>query len=148
MKKALCIILAALLTAACGVAVSGCGVLKKAAELQAYDLGSDSVPSVNSVIGGRRVTGVRSGTDTGSMYKEYTYESETVSEDLIAYLIDGLLESDWYALVDFNLADIPGAAQLAAESKDSGQIIIMDVTYEQNAYTIRLTKGEGTLTLN
>ena len=148
MKRAFCILLAALLLGGCIALLTGCGALKKAAQLQSYDFGPDSIPSVNSVVGERQVTGVQSGTGGSGIYKEFTYESGTVSEDLIAYLIDDLLAKDWYALVDFNLLELPGTAQLARESADSGQILIMDVSYEQGSYTIRLTKGEGTLTLN
>jgi hypothetical protein len=132
----------------CVFALTGCSILSNAEKLETYELGADSIPAVNSVVGERNVTEVQSGTGTGGTYKEYAYESQTVTEDLIAYLIDGLLENNWHALTDFNLNDIPGTAQLATESEDNGQIIIMDVTYEQDAYTIKLTKGEGTLTLN
>ena len=146
MKKSMHAALALLLF--CAFTLTGCGMLANAQKLESYEFGADSIPTINSVVGERKVTGVQSGTGTGGTYKEYTYESQTVTEDLIAYLIDGLLENNWHALTDFNLNDIPGTAQLASESEDSGQIIIMDVTYEQNAYTIKLTKGEGTLTLN
>ena len=49
-------------------------------------------------------------------------------------MIDGLLQDNWYALTDFDLNNVPGTAQLAAESADGGQIIIMDITYEQDGY--------------
>lgn len=147
MRKSLSLLLAALLLFS-ALTLTGCGALKKAAQLEAYDFGPDSVPSVNSVVGERKVTGAKTGTGSGGTYKEYTYESASVSEDLIAYVIDGLMQNGWYALVDFNLTDIPGKGQLATESKDSGQLLIMDLDYAQEGYTIRVTKGEGTLTLN
>lgn len=147
MKKSVAL-LSALLVIACMLTFSGCSLLKDAAELQAYDFGSDSIPTINSVVGQRTVTGVETGTVTGGTYKKYTYSSETVSEDLIAYLINNLLKNGWHALVDFDLNTVPGTAQIAIESKDAGQIIIMDISYEQGKYTIKLTKGEGTLTLN
>ena len=146
MKKVICIALAVSL--ACMFMLAGCGLFNNAKKLEAYEFGADSVPTINSVVGERKVYGVSSGKGTGGTYKEYSYESETVTEDLIAYLIEGLLENNWYALADFDLNSLPGTAQLAAESEDSGQIIIMDVTYEQDGYTIKLTKGEGTLTLH
>lgn len=146
MIKSICTALAVVLI--CVFTLTGCGTLSNAAELETYEFGEDSIPSVNSVVGERKVTGVQSGTGTDGTYKEYTYESETVTEDLIAYLINNLLENDWYALVDFDLNNVPGTAQLATESVDSEQIIIMDVSYEEDDYRIRLTKSTGTLTLN
>jgi hypothetical protein len=100
-------------------------------------------------VGERKVTGVSTGTDNGAQYKEYTYESSTVSDDLIAYIIDDLVESGgWVALVDFNLNDVPGTGQIATESKDEGKILIMDITYENSGYTIKITKTVGELTYN
>ncbi len=132
----------------CVFVLTGCSILSNAETLEAYVFGADVIPSVNSVVGERKVIGVQSGTGSDGTYKQYDYQSETVTEDLIAYLIYDRLESNWYALTDFNLNNLPGTAQLATESEESGQIIIMDVTYDKDGYTIKLTKGQGTLTLN
>jgi hypothetical protein len=130
------------------LALSGCGALKAAGELQSYDFGTDSVATVNSVVGERKVTGVSTGTANGAQYKEYKYESSTVSADLIGYIINDLVQNGWIALVDFDLNDVPGTGQIATESKDEGKILVMDITYENSGYTIRITKSEGTLTYN
>jgi hypothetical protein len=146
MKKTIIAVLAVLTLT---FALSGCGALKAAGELQAYDFGTDSVATVNSVVGERNVTGASTGTVNGAQYKEYTYESSAVSDDLIAYIIDDLVENNgWIALVDFNLNDVPGTGQIATESKDEGKILIMDIAYESGGYTIKITKTVGTLTYN
>ena len=132
----------------CGVlGLTGCGALGKAKELTAYEFGDDSIPTVNSVVGERKVTGVSSGSGTGGTYQEYTYVSETAAEDLSVYL-SGIAENGWTPTTDIDLANIPGTAQLAIESKDSGKVIVIDVTYDQSGYTIKLTKRDGTLTVN
>lgn len=131
---------------ACGLLIlTGCG---KAEKLQAYEFDNDSIPSVNSVVGERKVNGVSSGTGTDGAYQEYTYESESVTQDLYDYLLVELYESGWTPTIDFDLNQIPGTAQMATESVDSGQILLMDVSYEQSGYTIKVTKMEGTITPN
>ncbi|MDR3084678.1 MAG: hypothetical protein LBU47_00010 [Christensenellaceae bacterium] len=148
MKKAILVALSAMLLAAFALALTGCGALEDAAALQSYDFGEDIVPSVNSVVGERKVTGVSTGTSNGGQYKEYQYESATVSEDLIAYVIQGLIPGGWIATVDFNLNVVPGSGQIAIESEDEGKILLMDLSYENGGYTIRVTKIVGTLTRN
>lgn len=132
----------------CSLALTGCGIMSSAESLEYYDFGVDKIPSVNSVVGGRMVTSVESGTSKEGTYKSYTYKSETVSDDLVAYLISDLMEDGWYALKDFDLGTLTGNAQIATESLDSGQIIVMDVTYNLNTYEIKMTKGVGTLMIH
>ena len=76
-----------------------------AAKLTEYDFGTDKVPSVNAVIGEeRKVTGVSTGTENGVRYKQYTYETETMIDDLGTYYTH-LSELGWIVTKDFNLAD-------------------------------------------
>ena len=123
--------------------ISACG---KAAELTEYDFGADKVPSVNAVIGEeRKVTGVSTGTSNGTQYKEYIYATDSMYEDLAPYLTS-LIESGWLPIVDYNLNDGTGKAQLAIESADAGKILIITVKFEAKKYEIRVEKGIGTLT--
>jgi len=121
-----------------------------ASKLTEYDFGTDKVASVNAVIGEKRkVTGVDVGvsaTPSGSVqYKQYTYETASMFEDLLAYS-NHLRNKGWLVLKDYNLAAGNGEMQLAIESADSGKILIMSVVFEKDKYAIRITKGEGTLT--
>jgi hypothetical protein len=149
MKKAIQTSITALLALTLVLALPGCGALKKAQELQAYEFGADSILSVNAVVGERKVTGVSAGTANGAQYKEYTYESSAASSDLIAYIIGELIKNGgWTALVDFSLNELPGTGQIAAVSKDEGKILIMDISYKNEGYAIKITKTAGTLTPN
>jgi len=137
------------LIAALMLTLCACGALKDAAKLTEYDFDADKVPSVNAIIGAeRQVTGVLTGVSTNGMhYKEYTYKSDTVKEDLTTYLYF-LMDEGWIPIVDFDLNEgDTGEAQLAIESADTGQILIVTATFEPNEYTIKVEKGEGTLTL-
>ena len=125
-----------LLTSACGAA----------SKLTEYDFGADKIPSVNVVIGAeRKVTGVSTGTSNGTQYKKYTYETDSVTQDLMSYL-PSMMDSGWIPINDFNLNDSSGKAQLAIESADAGKIIVLTATFESGKYEISLEKFTGTLT--
>ena len=55
--------------------LAGCGVLSDAAKLTEYTAGEDHIPSINSVVGEREVTGVESSVENGVNTLKYTYSS-------------------------------------------------------------------------
>lgn len=59
---------------------------KDAANLTQYELGDDFIPSITSVVGERKVTGVESSIDNGVVTKQYTYSSTSVYDDLWTYV--------------------------------------------------------------
>lgn len=133
----------------CGtLALTGCANLDEAKKLQKYDLGVDSVPSINSVVGEREVTKASSGKENDNPYAEHTYTSASVQDDLAAYLEK--LETDgWRRTLGFNLKrgeGTSGKARLESKSMNSGKILVMDIKYDQNGYTIKVTKKKGTFT--
>jgi len=120
--------------------------IDSASKLTEYDFGTDKVASINAVIGEtRKVNGVSVSTSSGSQYKQYTYETASMVQDLMTYS-NHLRNNGWLVLKDYNLTAGNGEMQLGIESADSGKILIMSVVFEQNKYAIRITKGEGTLT--
>ena len=128
--------------------LSACGALRAAAQLTEYDFDTDKIPSVNAVIGEeRRVTGVSTGFANGTQYKEYTYETASMQEDLGEYL-NFLMDGGWVPVNDFNTNDGEGEAKLATESADAGKILVVTVVFESSKYTVRIEKAEGTLTPN
>lgn len=126
--------------------MTGCAALTDAGKLEAYDMSGDSIPSINSIVGERKVEGISTGTNNGVAYKEYKYASDTVSADLVAYLNVLMDDYGYLGLIDFNVTEIPGTGRLAGESKDSGKIIVIELDYTNSGYTIRISKGDGTLT--
>lgn len=144
MKRSAC--LAVMLTLSIAL-LCACGVLSDAAELQSYDFGKDAVPSVKAVLGQtREVSGVTTGTDNGTQYKEYKYTSVTAHDDLVAYMEHMVNNEAWMLTKDLNLSNVPGSTQIAKASADEGNILILDISYDQGSYTFLVKKGKGSLT--
>lgn len=129
------------LALAASMALSGCSA---AAKLQEYDFDTDKIPTINSVVGERKVTGVETSTTNGVPQKQYTYESTTVRDDLIAYT-SHLLDNGWLVTQDIDYDVTPGSAQLGKESVDSGKLLVLSIAYQDTHYAIKITKTEGTL---
>ena len=119
-----------------------------AEKLTEYEISGDKVASINAVIGEtRKVTGVGTGTSGGGRYKQYTYETASMVQDLSAYSTY-LQSNGWTITKDYNLTTGSGEMQLAKESADSGKILVMSAAFNQGSYAIRITKLDGTLTRN
>ena len=117
-----------------------------AAKLTEYDFGSDKVPSVNAVIQQeRKVTGVDVGTNNGVQYKQYTYETTTMVDDLAVYTTY-LRNSGWEVTKDYDFTEGSGMAELAINSADSGKVLVMSIAFEPYTYAIRVNKLVGELT--
>lgn len=146
-NKGTCRIVAVLLVLIFAFMLSGCGILKKAAELSEYEVGGESIPSITSVVGERKVTGVESKIENGVTMKQYTYESTSVFDDLWAY-ITKCREDGWLITEDIDLHVTPGSGQLGKESSDDGKILVIAFAYEDGKYAIKITKGDGTLNVD
>ncbi|MDR0671550.1 MAG: hypothetical protein LBF64_04475 [Oscillospiraceae bacterium] len=113
------------------------------AALKTYDFGRDKVPSITAVVGERTVTEVASEGKNEFPSKQYTYQSNSVADDLSQYT-QLLQEQAWTTTGDgYNLKESPGSAQFVKESADNGQILILFITYEENQYAIKVTKLEA-----
>ena len=142
--KYIALFVAVILVSAC--LLSGCSVLSNAAKLQEYDFDSDKIPTVNSVVGERQVTYVSTSISNGNDMKEYTYQSDSVFDDLLQYT-QYLRENGWIVSVSYDLNNMPGSAQLGKQSADSGKILLLTIDYKSGEYTVTIIKGEGTLQL-
>jgi len=135
----------AVLAAILILALSACGNAEKLTE---YDFDTDKVPSINTIIGEtRKVTGVSVGIDNGVRYKQYTYRSNSMFDDLLTYSVH-LRESGWMVLKEYDLNDGEGEMQLGLNSADEGKIMIISIAFYSGGYVIRVNKLEGTLTPN
>ena len=135
----------AVLAAILMLALSGCAGAEKLTE---YDFDTDKVPSVNAIIGEtRKVTGVSTGIENGVRYKQYTYRSNSMFDDLLIYS-GHLRDSGWMVLKDYDLNDGEGEMQLGLNSADEGKIMIISIAFYSGGYAIRVNKLDGSLTPN
>jgi hypothetical protein len=140
--------MAALLVLMLALALPGCGAtLADAAKLSEYEIGDETAPSISSVVGERQVTGVNTETNNGVVSVQYTYKSDSVTDDLIAYL-SRLSEDGWLVTQDYDLTVAPGTAQLGKASSEEGKILILSVAYEDGVYAVKLSKLDGTIEQN
>jgi hypothetical protein len=138
---------AALLTM---MGLTGCGLLREAAERDSYDFGADTVASIKAVVGLRTVTGVSTSSSVENgvsvQEKKYTYRSDTARADLTAYA-DYLENEAGYLLVrseDFALPS--GWVQLAADSAEEGLVLLVELSWEPvDRYTVFIQKGKGSV---
>jgi hypothetical protein len=144
MKKTACLMVSLLVVLA--LMLTGCGAaLTNAAKLETYDMGSsDVIPSITSVVGEREVTGVESSTSNGVITKQYTYVSDTVYDDLLAY-VQKLMDDGWLVTQNIDLNVVPGSGELATQSEDEGEVILVAFSYDDAGYVVKITKGKGTL---
>lgn len=147
MKNRKLLVVGVLLSIAAVFILTSCNALGNAQKLQEYDFGNDRVASINSVVGERTVTAVGTGTSNGVSYKEYTYNSSSVFEDLLKYTQE-LRNKGWIVTGAFDLNNTPGTGQLAINSADKGKILILSFLYDSGSYKIKIEKGTGDLTVN
>ena len=103
MKKNICIAISLLLMLT--LLLAGCGAaLTNAAKLEQYDMGDDVIISITSVVGEREVTSVAASTNNGIDSKQYTYASDMVYDDLLAY-VTRLMDGGWLVTqaIDLNV---------------------------------------------
>ena len=123
-----------------------CGILQDAAKLETYDLGNDKIPSLTSVVGERKVSGVETGSRTGGVqYKNYTYETQTLTEDMDAYYA-ALLQSGYLVTKSSEGNTMKGSLELGRNSADAGKAILIGLAWDNTLITLSITKGDGTIT--
>lgn len=115
-------------------------------DVEEYTLGDDTISSIKSVVEKRKVTSVYTGIKNGITTKTVEYKSDSVQDDLIKYVEYLRTDAGFSLIKEMDLSVVPSTVQLAKESVDEGQVIIIIIDYTLNGYTIKLTKGEGTLT--
>jgi hypothetical protein len=127
------------------LALSSCTVLEDASKLQSYDFGSDQIPSLTSVVGERKVSGVEVGTKNGVQHKTYTYETSSQVDDMDDYY--GELKSVGFLVTkDSEVAFNRGSVELGLNSADAGQMVLVTLSWESGKITVQVAKGEGEVT--
>jgi len=144
MKKPTCLIVFVFAAVLLSCLLSACAS-DDPATLKTYNFDRDRVPSITSVVGKRTVTDVESEGKNEFPSMQYTYQSNSVFDDLFQYT-QRLQERGWTTTGgSYDLKESPGSAQFVKESVDNRQILILFIAYEENAYAIKVTKLEAAL---
>jgi len=110
--------------------------------------GGDTIPTVYTIVGERKVSGVESGVNrSGGVTTRTTtlsYQAGVISEDDLELYIGTLIEkNDFLITRAFNGSSM----QIGKESVDSGKILVVEVNFNALGSTVfTYTKVDGTLT--
>lgn len=145
MKRVFCALLTAalLLTAFAATSAQASGLSsvfeggrkEEPASPDAYVFGADELASIPAIVGQREWVSPQPGDDA----HQYAYLSGSVRDDLLAY-IDYLGELGFEVMRGASLSE-PGDGELVAASKDAGQQLHVALSWEQDGYSIRLSKS-------
>lgn len=109
-----------------------------------YVLGNDKIPSISSIVGERELYKYKSSDGDNYISKTYKYKNiKNPTSDITNYI--DTLKNDYNYLYTskIDLSKKEGKLQLGNNSVDSKKIIIVNITYDKDSYTITLTKGDG-----
>ena len=139
MKRIQCTIFAAILVLAL------CAPFANASDFSTpvYALGVDELASIPAIVGERNATQKQTGdSDLGSDLG-YTYESDTVSDDMRAYI--NYLYDMGFAVERSSTLSEPGEGELVALSKDPGFLLRMRLNWAEGEYSFYFQKYKRTL---
>jgi len=140
MKKMICRFAAVLMAASMTCALCACQ-----SKDAYYQFDKDKIPSINSVVGERKITAVEDIDRNEFPTLQFTYESDSVFEDLSQYT-QLLKDQGWTAAGAYDdLQTPPGIVHLYKESSEENWMLNIRISYEENQYTVRVTKVEATI---
>ena len=127
------------------ILLSSCLNVIKYSKNEFYDFGDDKIPSIYKVLGKRNLYFYKYNNNNEKTIKVYKYKNITdVKSDLSNYIIE--LKKNYYTNTsDYDLNDDKGTIQLTGSSVDENKIIIVDIEYSKEWYSIKITKGIGTI---
>ena len=109
-----------------------------------YKIGSNQIPSINKVVGKRKLYYYRSSNNTITIkYKNIT-NSKSDLNNYINYLTDNY---NYYYTSKIDFSNDKGNMQISAYSNNKDEIIIIDIKYDVDNYELVISKKKGTLKL-
>lgn len=116
------------------------------ANAEFYTIGDDKIPSITYIVGKREVSKITFDKEKNITTKIYEYvDIKNVQSDLDHYITE-LRNSNFVSTTSIDLTKEKGTISLACLSNDYDYIIIMDIVYDINSYTIKIKKGIGSIT--
>ena len=112
-----------------------------------YKLGNDQIPSVSSVLGSRQSVHSYTGQyiDHVEMTIQYQVYGSNQGQDMWQYTNYLQSHLGFTPTTALNFQGSSGSMALVANSQDEGQIILLEIAYDQGGYTITITKGAGVI---
>ena len=112
-----------------------------------YTLNDDNIKSITSILGERKLQNKSTKKYKNTIIKTYKYNNiKNPYTDLSKYILFLEDESNFITTKDYDLNKKEGLIELSRYSTNKEYIIIMDITYNKNSYTIKITRGKGKIT--
>ena len=121
-------------------------LLGDVAKAESYEMSGDIVPSVTKVVGYRKVNSYSTKTSGSLSKKTITCVTSDSREDVKNYVAFLAKNEGFKFLDDYEYNAPTGKARLAKESREKGKLLIIEIDYSLGAFTVAVTKGEGTIT--
>lgn len=123
-------------------------ITHNASKADSYNVAGDIIPSMKSVVGVRKISGVSSNYGNDIVSKAYTYDGvSSVSDDLIKY-VNYLAKNEGFTTTkDYDLTKPTGKIQMGKQSQDVGKIILVNIDFYLRGYKITIEKGVGQIKL-
>ena len=112
-----------------------------------YTLNDDNIKGITSILGERKLQNKSTKKYKNTIIKTYKYNNiKNPYTDLSKYILFLEDESNFITTKDYDLNKKEGLIELSRYSTNKEYIIIMDITYNKNSYTIKITRGKGKIT--
>ena len=122
-------------------------ILNNPKDEEYYVLKDDKIKSITSLLGERKLTRKTKKKYNDTIIKTYKYKKiKNPSIDLSKYIIYLENESNFMTTKEYNLNNEKGTLQLSRYSTEKSYIILIDISYNKNSYTIKITRGKGKIT--
>ena len=105
--------------------------------------GDEDIPTIYAVVGERKVISVGSGITDKFSYTKVTYDEDVISNDDVAEYVSHLKDEEDFVVTE-NESNL---LQLAKESEEEGELLLVNIMKENDSTVIEYRKGEGTLTI-
>ena len=108
-------------------------------------VGKESIPSLYSVVGEKKITGTSTGVGTGGAEVELTYQGVSLEE--LNYYIEALVSDGYMVTQEAQASGTAQSYQIGKEASSDGYIILISFLFENGGSTvIHYTVAQGTIT--
>jgi len=118
--------------------------LNISANADSYKLSGDVIPSVKNVVGYRKISSLSIKTQNGVEQKQYNYSDiESVNRDILEYINHLTANNDFQIIKDYDSTKPTGSVQLGKLSHENGKVVLLNIEYNLEGYSVKIEKGIG-----